>query len=364
MSFTAPGTEPWWPGKKEKGEVDYSLPPTSPVTLTPPPEITAPKIPSLTEQMAALSPEWQGFLGAPITAPTLQPIDFSKLPPITSYVPQIGEAGAKQLELGLKALQETFGPQAEATGELISARGLTGSGVEAETMRRLYGEQARTTERYTSETNLGILREQIAEMQRVSGLTENRAMNILGLNNQRDLTNLQAELQTQGMNFDTAATMLNEQSQISIAQGNLDLGASQSNAANALTYLGTQIQARELELENWVSGREDYWNEIKYELDLNDQERQWFEISTRNAAAAAQVILASKLSQDEKERLINQVYENYGLSRYSPYDEEEEVAVAGVQSEVPQEGDYRKNPETNLVEVYRNGQWKEIPSQY
>mgnify|MGYP001559711431 CR=1 FL=1 len=241
-------------------------------------DIKAPSVhlPTPSEQTSGVPLGLQELLTSQNTAPTQPYQTGASLPGIQDFSQQIGELGKQRMESGLAALQKTFAPQTELLRETQEARGLTGSGVETEALRRLAGEQAFATGQFAASTNQQTLEAQIQEMQRVSGMTENRAMTLLGINSNVDLENVRNQLQARGMNLQTAGQFFTEAGATARAQGQLDQAANFENVGNALK-LADSINAYNIEgvkygLEIFKNDMETYkaemlrlgvWNDIE-----------------------------------------------------------------------------------------------------
>lgn len=116
----------------------------------------------------------------PITAPQLDLTKLnigavtSQMTPLQSAQQQIAEQYRLSTEAGLKALERQFAPQAEQERERVAQRGLVGSGVENEMMRRLYSEQQQSYQQFMNEQAAAEAGAQVQDIQALRELQSQR----------------------------------------------------------------------------------------------------------------------------------------------------------------------------------------------
>jgi hypothetical protein len=184
-------------------------------------------------------------LSAPVTnIPDVKPYqiqlpDYSKLAPLQDYSSQIGKLGQEGIQAGLQQLQElVFKPQYGQERERISSRGLTGAGVENEVLADLTREQNVRATQYVSEGEREIQKQQLQEKQQLRGL-------------QMDRENM----------------MLDQQMQVALAQGDVEMQTQLANQSAALEREGLSLQRQGLQLDFDKFNYSQEWDKFNGEMD-------------------------------------------------------------------------------------------------
>ena len=181
--------------------------------------------------------------------------DFSSLPPIKSYVPQIQEAAGASREAGLSALERMFKPEQQQQRERMEERGITGSGFGESIYGDLLKEQGMTTQQFLSDSEANEMQQIISEYQRVGSLDADRAN-----------------------------MMMDAQVNAALQQGDIDKAIAIQNSAVKIDVVGLQMQNQELESLLIERGHNMWSNEEKLRLEgerivieesgmMNDNER-------------------------------------------------------------------------------------------
>lgn len=183
----------------------------------------------------------------PVTAPTIQLPDYTKMPSLPDYTARIEEAGRTATEAGLKQLQElVFAPEYERERGRIAARGLTGAGVETDILQNLMKSQETRAGEFASDIARQTFAQQTAEMQSLRQLTVER---------QNMALEQQFNAAMKSGDWQQAAQIHNQQTKLEIEtlrQTNEEnaIAIASFNADNAWKQYGAWIDQQRLDIEN------------------------------------------------------------------------------------------------------------------
>jgi len=117
-----------------------------------------------------------------ITPPKVAVPDFSGLPSITSFVPQIRESGQLKLQSGLSALRSQYGQQNEELSSQLAASGTYDAGDKYKLENQMFSNRGQEETQLISNIQAETLTQEVAEMQRQGTISEERARMIIDYN--------------------------------------------------------------------------------------------------------------------------------------------------------------------------------------